>query len=111
MEAQIRELLTRYGDVADIWFDGEWEHTTQEMRSNEVYDMIRKLQPNTLINDRLFKREPGNKADFGTPEQYVPATGLTDPSGKPIFGNRASRSTHQAGDTTAMAPSSARTAT
>ncbi len=85
MEAQLKELLTRYGDVAVFWFDGEWEHSTTEMRSNEVYDMIRKLQPNTLINDRLFKREPGNKADYGTPEQYVPATGLTDPSGKPIL--------------------------
>jgi alpha-L-fucosidase len=85
MEAQLRELLTRYGDVAVLWFDGEWEHTTQEMRSDEVYNMIRKLQPNTLINDRLFKREPGNKADYGTPEQYVPATGMTSPDGKPIL--------------------------
>jgi len=85
MEAQLKELLTRYGDVAVLWFDGEWEHTTQEMRSDEVYDMIRKLQPNTLINDRLFKRQPGNKADFGTPEQYVPSTGLRDPGGKPIL--------------------------
>ena len=85
MKAQLRELLTAYGQVAVIWFDGEWEHTTQEMHSDEVYDFIRKLQPNTLINDRLYKREPGNRADFGTPEQFVPATGLKDPSGKPIL--------------------------
>ena len=55
------------------------------MHSDEVYDLIRKLQPNTLINDRLYKREPGNKADYGTPEQFVPATGMHDPSGKPIL--------------------------
>jgi alpha-L-fucosidase len=85
MKEQLREILTEFGDVAVIWFDGEWEHTTGEMRSDEVYDFVRKLQPNTLINDRLFKRQPGNRADFGTPEQFVPATGLKDPSGKPVL--------------------------
>ena len=85
MKAQLRELLTGYGDVAVIWFDGEWEHSTKEMHSDEIYDMIRSLQPNTLINDRLYKREPGNRADFGTPEQFVPATGVRDPSGKPVL--------------------------
>ena len=85
MKAQLRELLTRYGEVAVIWFDGEWEHTTKEMHSDEVYDFIRSIQPNCLINDRLYKREPGNRADFGTPEQYVPATGEKDRSGKPVL--------------------------
>ncbi|MBK9169569.1 MAG: alpha-L-fucosidase [Bryobacterales bacterium] len=85
MKEQLRELLTGYGDVAMIWFDGEWEHSTADMRSDEMYDSIRKLQPNTLINDRLYKREPGNRADFGTPEQFVPATGMRDPSGKPVL--------------------------
>ncbi len=86
MKAQLKELLTGYGDVAMIWFDGEWEHTLAEAkRDDEVYDFIRGLQPNTLINDRLYERKPGNKADFGTPEQYVPATGFKDPSGKPIL--------------------------
>jgi alpha-L-fucosidase len=86
MKEQLRELLTGYGDIAMIWFDGEWEHTLAETKTDdEVYDFIRKLQPNTLINDRLYERKPGNKADFGTPEQYVPATGLRDPSGKPIL--------------------------
>jgi alpha-L-fucosidase len=76
MKEQLRELLTGYGDVAMIWFDGEWEHTLAELkRDDEVYDYIRTLSPNTLINDRLYERKPGNKADFGTPEQYVPATG------------------------------------
>ncbi len=85
MKSQLRELLTGFGDVAVIWFDGEWEHSTKEMRSDEIYDFVRSLQPNTLINDRLYKREPGNRADFGTPEQFVPATGIKDPTGKPVL--------------------------
>ena len=37
MKAQLRELLTGYGDIAVLWFeDGEWEHSTQEMHSDEV---------------------------------------------------------------------------
>jgi alpha-L-fucosidase len=85
MKDQLRELLTGYGDVALLWFDGEWEHTLAETRSEEdVHQLIRSLQPNTLVNDRLYERRPGNKADFGTPEQFVPATGLRDPAGKPI---------------------------
>jgi len=86
MKEQLRELLTGYGEVAMIWFDGEWEHTLAELkRDDEVYAFIRQLQPNTLINDRLYERKPGNKADFGTPEQYVPATGMRSPDGKPIL--------------------------
>ena len=83
MKEQLRELLTGYGDVAMIWFDGEWEHTlANPKRDDEVYSFIRMLQPNTLINDRLYERKPGNKADFGTPEQFVPATGVKSPDGK-----------------------------
>ncbi len=84
-KAQLRELLTGYGEVATLWFDGEWEHTTAELHSDEIYDLIRSLQPNTLINDRLFRRQPGSRADYGTPEQFVPATGVRDPSGKPLL--------------------------
>jgi alpha-L-fucosidase len=86
MKEQLRELLTGYGDVAMIWFDGEWEHTLRDLHmDDDVYDFIRKLQPNTLINDRLYERKPGNRADFGTPEQFVPATGVRSPDGKPVL--------------------------
>lgn len=83
MKEQLRELLTGYGDVAVIWFDGEWEHTlAQTKRDDEVFDYIRMLQPNTLINDRIYERKAGTRADFGTPEQFVPATGVKGPDGK-----------------------------
>jgi alpha-L-fucosidase len=84
MKAQLRELLTNYGDVAMIWFDGEWEHRPEEIGASAIQDLIRGLQPNTLINDRLFNRRPGS-GDFGTPEQFVPSTGLTSTDGKPLL--------------------------
>jgi alpha-L-fucosidase len=86
MKAQLNELLTGYGDVAMLWFDGEWEHTLRDLRrDDEIYDFILGLQPNCLINDRLYERAPANRADFGTPEQFVPATGMRNPAGEPIL--------------------------
>ena len=86
MKAQLNELLTGFGDVSMLWFDGEWEHTLRDLkRDDEIYDFILGLQPNCLINDRLYERAPGNRADFGTPEQHVPATGMRDPAGNPVL--------------------------
>src|SRR5579862_7790950 len=68
MEGQLRELLTHYGPIGIIWFDGGWEHNPQELRSAEVNAMIRRLQPEILINDRNHLPE-----DYSTPEQTIPA--------------------------------------
>ena len=66
---QVRELLTGYGDIAMLWFDGHWERTPDEWRAADLLAFIRQLQPDCLVNDRL----PGS-TDFETPEQLVPAT-------------------------------------
>ncbi len=68
MFAQVRELLTNYGTIDLLWFDGGWERTAEEWHARELGAMIRSLQPGILINDRL----PGF-GDFVTPEQAVPA--------------------------------------
>jgi alpha-L-fucosidase len=65
---QVRELLTNYGPVDLLWFDGGWERTADEWRSAELLELIKSLQPGCLVNDRL----PGF-GDFETPEQFVPA--------------------------------------
>ncbi|HEX8520794.1 MAG TPA: alpha-L-fucosidase [Tepidisphaeraceae bacterium] len=67
MKGQLTELLTNYGELGGIWFDGSWEHNAGELRSEEVNRMIRKLQPNILINDRNRLKE-----DYDTPEQKIP---------------------------------------
>ena len=78
---QIKELVTKY-DPAVMWFDGEWEHSNEEQRAFAIGKMLLEMKPSLLINDRLFKREPGY-GDFGTPENYVPATGIRNPDGTP----------------------------
>jgi len=70
-EGQLKELLTNYGPIGVIWFDGGWEHNAADEHSLEVVKMIRKLQPNILINNRLQLPE-----DFDTPEQTIPANAL-----------------------------------
>jgi len=76
---QLKELVTKY-DPAVLWFDGEWEHSNEEQRAFAIGKMLLGLKPTLLINDRLYQREPGY-GDFGTPENYVPATGVRNPDG------------------------------
>jgi alpha-L-fucosidase len=65
--AQMRELLTDYGRIDLVWFDGGWERTPAEWRAAEFVALIRELQPGIVINDRL----PG-QGDYDTPEQFIP---------------------------------------
>jgi alpha-L-fucosidase len=67
MRAELTELLSDYGRIDLLWFDGGWERP--DWGAGELERMIRRLQPDILINDRL----PG-VGDLATPEQFVPAT-------------------------------------
>jgi alpha-L-fucosidase len=67
MFAQLRELLTQYGTIDVLWFDGGWERSVDEWRTPALHDLIRSLQPDVMINDRL----PAF-GDFDTPEQFIP---------------------------------------
>ncbi|HLY59784.1 MAG TPA: alpha-L-fucosidase [Terriglobia bacterium] len=71
MKGQLRELLTNYGPIGIIWFDGGWEHNALELHSQEVNSMIRSLQPGIIINDRNNLPE-----DYATPEQNIPPNAL-----------------------------------
>ncbi len=65
---QLKELVAKY-DPAVLWFDGEWEHSNEEQRAFALGKMLTEMKPALLINDRLYRREPGH-GDFGTPENY-----------------------------------------
>lgn len=71
MKGQLRELLTNYGPLGVLWFDGGWEHDAKTLRAEEVIALVRSLQPNIIINDRLNLPE-----DFSTPEQTIPEDAL-----------------------------------
>lgn len=74
MHGQVRELLTNYGTIDLLWFDGEWERSPEEWRVDSLNAMIRSLQPDIIVNDRL----PGF-GDYATPEQGLPATATSGP--------------------------------
>jgi alpha-L-fucosidase len=71
MKAQLRELLTNYGPIDILWFDGQWESTWTASHGRDLYAYVRSLQPGIVINNRVG----GKSGDFGTPEQEIPATG------------------------------------
>jgi alpha-L-fucosidase len=66
---QLRELLTNYGPIDVLWFDGQWERAPDWWDVDAIDALARQLQPAILVNDRL----PFH-GDFVTPEQFVPAT-------------------------------------
>ncbi len=76
MESHIRKLLTDYGDVAVIWFDGLTSHGKYD--PERFHKLVHELSPRTLINDRL-----GDDFDFITPEQFIPKKGIPARTGKP----------------------------
>ena len=51
IKPQVRELLTNYGDLGLIWFDTPYD--LPEVYSRELYDLVKELQPDCLINSRL----------------------------------------------------------
>lgn len=85
MKSQLKELLTNYGKIGVVWFDGEWEDTWTHDRGKDLYNYLRKLSPDLIINNRVDKGRSGMAGltkdstyygDFGTPEQEIPLTGL-----------------------------------
>lgn len=82
---QVTELLTNYGDIGVMWFDGEWENTWTRPLGVDLFDLCRRLQPNIIVNNRVGPGRSGMEAygmderhvgDFSTPEQFIPPTGL-----------------------------------
>ncbi len=85
LRAQLQELLTNYGKIGILWFDGEWESTWTHERGVKLAAFVRGLQPDIIINNRVDKgrndmagldKQGQWAGDYGTPEQEVPATGF-----------------------------------
>jgi alpha-L-fucosidase len=77
---QVRELMTNYGKIDVLWYDGGWlSHGQVKVnlknfwRARGINTMARRLQPHILINNRSSDRS-GDDEDFDTPEQHVTAS-------------------------------------
>jgi alpha-L-fucosidase len=81
MKAQLTELLTNYGEISGIWFDGHWDQLDNDkdktLKSkvdwhyDEIYGLIHKLQPHCLIgNNHHLQPLPGE--DFQMFERDLP---------------------------------------
>ena len=86
MKSQLTELLTNYGEIAGIWFDGEWDqfefkindngkreliNKKMDFRLDEIYSLIHNLQPQALIgSNHHLAPNPGE--DFQMFEKDLP---------------------------------------
>ncbi|MCM3040032.1 alpha-L-fucosidase [Paenibacillus motobuensis] len=96
MHGQVRELLTDYGMLDIMWFDFSYEHLQGEAwRANELMEMIRSLQPQIIVDNRLeasgsiggsiYSNDPSfYSGDFASPEQIIPPEGVVNEAGESI---------------------------
>ncbi len=84
MDGQLTELLTSYGEIGGIWFDGHWDKKDADWRLDKTYGLIHKLQPSCLVGSnhhlatfpgedfQMFEKDlPGQKTTGFNPEQKI----------------------------------------
>jgi len=64
---QVRELLTKYGPISEIWFDTDGPDRPTAEQAARVASLIKEYQPTTIVNDRVIK------GDFSVAEVHMPA--------------------------------------
>lgn len=71
MNIQLSELLTSYGEIGGIWFDGMWDKSDADWKLEETYQLIHKHQPDALIGSNHHK-SPYPGEDFQMFERDLP---------------------------------------
>ena len=86
MNNQLTELLTNYGKVGAIWFDGWWDQDINpsfDWRLPEQYALIHRLQPACLIGNN-HHQTPFEGEDFQMFERDLPGENTAGLSGQSI---------------------------
>ena len=80
MKNQLTELLTNYGDVAAIWFDGVWDHDSDpqpfDWKLGDIYSHIHNIRPECLIGNN-HHLTPFAGEDFQMFERDLPGENTT----------------------------------
>jgi alpha-L-fucosidase len=96
MHGQIRELCTNYGKIDIMWFDFSYdEMCAGKWKGEELLKMVRTLQPEILVDNRLEAAGSSNGSilenipspyagDFASPEQYMPTREICKKNGESI---------------------------
>lgn len=71
MDSQLAELLTNYGPIGGIWFDGMWDKPQADWRLEKTYTLIHKLQPAALVGSN-HHLTPFDGEDFQMFEKDLP---------------------------------------
>ena len=72
MKKQLTELLDgRYGEVVELWFDGSWDKARSEWHFEEIYDLVKRLQPSCQIGINHTVGEDTN-IPSGPDNKYLP---------------------------------------
>lgn len=71
MDARLKELLSGYGEIGGIWFDGWWDKPAASWRLEKTYNPIHSLQPATLVGNN-HHRKPFDGEDFQMFEKDLP---------------------------------------
>lgn len=87
MNTQLTELLTHYGPIGAIWFDGWWDHDSDakpfDWQLEAQYAMIHKLQPQCLIGNN-HHQTPNPGEDIQIFERDLPGENKAGLSGQSI---------------------------
>jgi alpha-L-fucosidase len=86
MDAQLKELLTGYGKIGGIWFDGMWDKPKADWRLQQTYKLIHDLQPQALVGSNHHLR-PFDGEDFQMFEKDLPGKNTSGFSKESVIGN------------------------
>ncbi|MGE5325895.1 MAG: alpha-L-fucosidase [Deltaproteobacteria bacterium] len=71
MDAQLTELLTLYGPIGGIWFDGWWDKPKADWKLQRTYALIHRLQPQAMVGSN-HHQAPNPGEDFQMFEKDLP---------------------------------------